>query len=188
MILKIAQLGQPVLRQVAQEVSLEEIKTPAFQQFIDDIQATLAEQRGAGLAAPQVFASKRLFLAAVHPPSEPEAAPGVEVFINPKIVAVSAEKAAAWEGCLSFPELLVLVQRVRGLRVEFLTRQGEPRTLELHGFPARVIQHECDHLDGILTLDRAESTKYIIKASEIDAVDKQIHNDISRDTEEGDEM
>jgi peptide deformylase len=170
MTLKIAQLGQLVLRQVATEVSAEEIHSPAFQQLVDDMLATLAHAQGAGLAGPQVYQSKRLFLAAVLPPADPEAPAGVEVFINPKIVAASAEKAAAWEGCLSFVELLVLVPRALAVRVEYLTRHGEPRAMEVQGFPARVIQHEFDHLDGILTLDRARSTKDIIKASEIDDV------------------
>jgi peptide deformylase len=168
--LKIAQLGQPVLRQVATEVSAEEIHSPALQQLIDDMLATLQQEKGAGLAGPQVFQNKRLFLAAILPAAEPEAPLGVEVFVNPILVGASAEIASAWEGCLSFPELLVLVPRARAVRIEFLTRHGEPRTLDLHGFAARVVQHECDHLDGILTLDRVLSTKHIIKASEIDAV------------------
>jgi peptide deformylase len=170
MTLKIAQLGQPILRQVATEVSTEEIRSPAFQQLVDDMLATLADAEGAGLAGPQVYQSKRLFLAAVLPSSEPEAPPGVEVFVNPRIVAFSTEKASSWEGCLSFVELLVLVPRAQAVRVEYLTRHGEPRTMEVQGFPARVVQHEFDHLDGILTLDRAKSTRDIIKASEIDEV------------------
>jgi peptide deformylase len=173
MVLKIAQLGQPVLRQRALEVSVEEINTPTFQQLVDDMLTTLAEEKGAGLAGPQVFVGKRLFLAGVLPPAEPEEAPGVEVFINPRIVAVSSEKASSWEGCLSFPELMVLVPRFQAVRLQYLNRHGEPQTLELHGFPARVIQHETDHLDGVLTLDRAASTKDIIKASEIDAVEEE---------------
>jgi peptide deformylase len=172
MVLKIAQLGQPVLRQPAQEVSAEEIETPAFQQLIDDMLATLESEKGAGLAGPQVFTSKRLFLARVLPCADPEALPGVEVFVNPRIVAVSAQKTTAWEGCLSFPELLVLVPRFLALRVRYLNRQGQEQLLELHDFPARVVQHETDHLDGVLTLDRAESTRDIIKASEIDAAEE----------------
>lgn len=170
MILKIAQLGQPVLRQPTTELSLDEIAAQPFQQLIDDMLETLAHEKGAGLAGPQVFAGKRVFLAAILPATEPEAPPGVEVFINPRIVAVSAEKSSAWEGCLSFPELLVLVPRFKALRVQYLNRQGEVQMLELGGFPSRVVQHETDHLDGVLTLDRAESTKDIIKASEIDAI------------------
>jgi peptide deformylase len=170
MTLKIAQLGQPILRQVAVDVSPEEIRTPQFQQLLDDMLATLAEARGAGLAGPQVFVSKRVFLAGVLPPSSEGESPGVEVLINPQIVSTSAERALAWEGCLSFHELLVLVPRHRRIQVQYLGRHGQPRSLDLEGFPARVVQHEYDHLEGILTLDRAPSTRYIVKASEIDAV------------------
>jgi peptide deformylase len=168
-VLDIAQLGQPVLRQVAGNVSADELLSPAFQQLVDDMLATLENEKGAGLAAPQVFHSKRLFLAAVLPPEQPDGAPGVVVFVNPQIVAASEEMASAWEGCLSFPELLVKVPRALAVRVEYVTRQGESTVMELEGFPARVIQHEFDHLNGILTLDRALTTRDIVKASEIDA-------------------
>jgi len=168
--LRIVQLGQPVLRQVADTLSAEEIASPEFQQLIDNMQETLALEQGAGLAGPQVFAAKRVFLAAVVPPAEPDGPPGVEVFINARLVGASAERASGWEGCLSFPELLVRVPRYRGVRIEYFDRQGQARAMELYEFPARVVQHELDHLDGILTLDRAESTRHIIKASEIDAV------------------
>jgi peptide deformylase len=117
-----------------------------------------------------VFASRRVFLAAILPPGEGEEAPRVEVLINPSVRPLSDERVAAWEGCLSFKELLVLVPRYRDLRVDYLNAEGQSRSLELHGFPARVVQHEYDHLDGVLTIDRAASTRDIIKASEIDAV------------------
>jgi peptide deformylase len=168
MTLKIAQLGQPVLRKVAAEVSTEELASPEFQKLVDDMLATLTNAHGAGLAGPQVYESKRLFLAAVLPPANPDDPPEVEVFVNPKIIGASKETASAWEGCLSFPELLVKVPRALAVRITYQTRQGETRTLELQGFAARVIQHENDHLHGILTVDRAVSTKDIIKASEID--------------------
>jgi peptide deformylase len=93
----------------------------------------------------------------------------VEVFINPKLTALSGERGLSWEGCLSFMELLVLVPRYKRVRVEYLDRRGRPQTLDLEGFPARVVQHEYDHLEGVLTIDRAPSTRYIIKASEVDA-------------------
>ncbi len=175
--LTIAQLGQPVLRQVAAEVPFDEINSPTFQQLIDDMLATLEEEKGAGLAGPQVFQPKRLFLAAVLTPPEPKARPGVVVLVNPKIVGASEETARAWEGCLSFPELLVLVSRAVAVRVEYLNRFGEAGVMELEGFSARVIQHEMDHLNGVLTIDRMESTRDIIKASEFEAVK------LSRETE-----
>jgi peptide deformylase len=165
MVLEIAQLGQPVLRQPAAEVPLELIAVAEFQEFIHEMLATLRQQNGAGLAAPQVFASERIFLAAILPAAKEDDPPGVEVFINPTVTPLAVEKESAWEGCLSFPELLVLVPRYRAVRIDYVNAQGEPMTRELHDFPARIIQHEYDHLDGILTLDRAVSTHHIIKAS-----------------------
>jgi len=182
MVLKIAQLGQPVLRALAAEVPVDEIRTPEFQQFVQEMIDTLDAAEGAGLAGPQVFSSRRIFLAGVLPPVEEDGPRGVEVFINPRITAVSAQQARAWEGCLSFPELLVLVERPRAARITYLNRQGEPRTLDLADFPARVVQHELDHLNGVLTIDRAFSTRHIVKASEIEAVVE------AEDEEENDEI
>lgn len=168
--LPIAQLGQPVLRQVARPVPVDEITTPEFQQLLDEMIATLDKAKGVGLAGPQVFQGKRIFLAQVLPPLDPEADPELEVFINPLLTYLSDEESLAWEGCLSFQELLVLVPRHQSLRVQYLNRRAEPRVLDLAKFSARVIQHENDHLDGILTVDRALSSHHIVKASEIKAV------------------
>jgi peptide deformylase len=170
MSLQIAQLGQPVLRQVAAEVGAEERASAEFRQLVAEMEATLREEEGAGLAAPQVFQSKRMFLARVEPLEEGAPLPPPVVFINPRIVGASVEQAAAWEGCLSFRELLVKVTRPLAVRIEFLDLEGAARALDLHGFPARVVQHELDHLDGVLTIDRAQTTLHIIKASEIAAV------------------
>jgi peptide deformylase len=168
--LNIAQLGQPVLREPTVAVPVEEITSPAFQQFLQAMRETLLAAKGAGLAAPQVFSNRRVFLAAILPSPEPEGDPEIETFINPRLVGVSEERDEKWEGCLSFPELLVLVPRPRAVRMDYLNANGEPRRIELLDFPARVVQHEYDHLEGILTLDRAKSSRHIVKASEIDAV------------------
>ena len=170
MLLKIAQLGQPVLREVAQPVAADALGDPALRQFLADMHETLAAAGGVGLAAPQVFSSRRVFLAKILPPAQQDDPPGVEVFINPRLTVLSDEAVAAWEGCLSFQELLVLVPRPRAVRVDYFDAAGQPKALALEGFPARVVQHEYDHLEGILTIDRAESTLDIVKASEIDAV------------------
>lgn len=169
MTLPVAQLGQPILRQTTQEVTPQEVADPAFQTFLDEMIATMRSARGVGLAAPQVFDRRRLFIADVFPPlpSGEKAAPGV--FINPKLRDLSGEVEASWEGCLSFLELLVLVPRHRSLIIDYLDRTGAKQSVPLQGFPARVVQHEFDHLEGILTIDRAPSTRYIIKSSEIDA-------------------
>jgi peptide deformylase len=168
--LKIAQLGQPVLRKPAVEVSAAEIASDAFQQFLRDMTDTVTAEQGAGLAAPQVFASKRVFLALLDIPEDDDAPRQYTALINPRIVGVSQETQQAWEGCLSFPELVVLVSRHKAVRVEYLDSSGQPQTIEVAGFPARVVQHEFDHLNGILTIDRAASTRDIIKASELDTV------------------
>ncbi|MGH9646843.1 MAG: peptide deformylase [Bryobacteraceae bacterium] len=164
--LKIAQLGQPVLRQVAAEVPVAEIASAEFQNFLDEMAATLEAAEGAGLAAPQVYVSRRVFLAAVLPALEEDGPPEIECFINPRLTFTTAEETGAWEGCLSFPELLVLVPRPRQVRIEYLNARGEASALDLEGFAASVVQHEFDHLEGILTLDRAQSARHIIKASE----------------------
>lgn len=169
MTMEIAQLGQPVLRYKAEEIPAEEIPTEAFQKFIDEMMATVTEAGGAGLAGPQVFARRRIFLAGVLPSASEEESSAMEVFINPRLTALSEKQLIAWEGCLSFLELLVLVPRYEAVKIEYLNRHGEEKSLELRDWPARIVQHENDHLDGILTVDRAPSTRYIIKASEVEA-------------------
>jgi len=165
----VAQLGQPVLRTAAQEVPESEIAKPEFQAFVDHMHQVLETAGGVGLAAPQVFRSQRVFLAALPSGEDPDELV-VETFINPKLSNQSAEMQDRWEGCLSFIELMVLVPRHISLTVDYLDRQGNPKRLQLSGFPARVVQHENDHLDGVLTIDRARSPMEIIKASEFDDV------------------
>jgi peptide deformylase len=170
--LPIAQLGQPVLRRRAEPLPSEAIASQEVQEFLAAMRQTLAESGGVCLAAPQVFVSRRIFLAQLATPEEDEDTPlpPPEVFINPRVLAVSAEAEASWEGCLSFPELLVLVSRPRQVRIEYLDAAGTLRILDLEGYAARVVQHEYDHVDGVLTIDRAASPRDIVKASEIEAV------------------
>jgi peptide deformylase len=164
MALSIAQLGQPVLRVVTNPVPKEEIATARFQRLIDEMIDTLAKVDGFGLAAPQVFVNDRLFVARVQHNTH-----NVDVFINPIITTKKDDRKSDWEGCLSFPELQVLVPRHCSIRVEYLDRHGIAGALDLDGLAARVVQHELDHLDGILTLDRAASTRDIIKTTEFAA-------------------
>ncbi len=173
-ILKVAQLGQPILRARANEVAPEELRSRDFQNFLDEMVETLIEQHGVGLAAPQVFDGRRVFLAAVleEEGADEEEPAQIEVFINPVFESKSAEVESDWEGCLSFRELLVLVPRHQSVKIRYQNRLGEAKILDLVGYFARVVQHELDHLDGVLTIDRASSTRDIIKASEIDAVEE----------------
>ena len=165
----VAQLGQPILRTPAPEISVAEIRTPEFQAFLEHMHQVLHATGGVGLAAPQVFRSQRVFLAALPDPADPDELV-VETFINPRFSELSAEMEDRWEGCLSFIELMVLVPRHTALTVDYQDADGSPHRKRLEGFPARVVQHEYDHLDGVLTIDRARSPKDVIKASEYDDV------------------
>lgn len=165
----IAQLGQPVLRRKADLVPDELFNTPELLRLIDQMKVTLKSSGGVGLAAPQVFVTSRVFLAMTNP-GDSDDAPLVEAFINPALTPLTEEKESSWEGCLSFLELNVLVPRFRAVRIDYSTPHGDKKSLELHDFAARVVQHENDHLDGILTIDRAASTLDIVKTSEIEAV------------------
>jgi peptide deformylase len=148
-ILKVAQLGHPVLRQVAREVTPEELASPQFQQFLDDLLETMEEYDGAGLAAPQVHVPVR---AAVLTLTD---ARGPEFFVNPRITVLSDTTRRTWEGCLSVEGFRALVERPDHVRVDALDRDGTEKVLEIRGFGAVVLQHEFDHLDGVLYVDRA---------------------------------
>ncbi len=157
-ILKVARLGHPVLREPALSVPPERIPTPEFQRFIDDMIETMREYDGVGLAAPQVHVPWRLAtIEVVGNPRYPEApAVPLTVLVNPEIHAAGEEKEADWEGCLSVPGLRGKVPRVSALDVRALDRDGNPIVWRAEGFPARIVQHEVDHLDGRVYLDRME--------------------------------
>ena len=164
----VAQLGQPVLRRPAAEVAPDRLRSPEFQALVERMLQTLDTAGGVGLAGPQVFAGERVFIATVLPGPKPSDPRKLEVFVNPRLSELSEDGDIRWEGCLSFIELLVRVPRHLKLRIDYLDRHGAAKTLRLEGFPARVVQHEYDHLDGVLTLDRAASPRDVIKASELD--------------------
>ena len=155
-ILKVARMGHPVLRQKARQVEPSEIKTPAFQKLIDDMCDTMEEYSGIGLAAPQVHEDVRLFVAGYDSEEGDPDFPRI-VLVNPVITVVDATEVEDWEGCLSIPEIRGKVPRAREIRVTALDRQGRKIEMKARDFVARVIQHETDHLDGVLFLDRMES-------------------------------
>lgn len=154
-ILKVARIGHPVVRQPARDLTLDELRSPAMQKFIDDMFETMVEYEGVGLAAPQVHVSLRLAVIEVKGSDEraDDAVPPT-VLVNPRVTPVGTKKASAWEGCLSVPDLRGVVPRFERLRLEALDRHGNPWSVEAQDFYARVIQHECDHLDGNVYLDR----------------------------------
>ena len=154
-ILKVARLGHPAVRRPAREVSPDELHSPALQRLIDDMRQTMYEYEGVGLAAPQVHEGLRLAVLEV-PSSDRRTEGGVafSVLVNPVVTALGEETVDGWEGCLSVPDLRGLVPRLARLRLEALDREGRRYEVEAEGFHARVIQHECDHLDGGVYLDR----------------------------------
>jgi peptide deformylase len=155
-ILKVARLGHPVLRKVTESVSQRELQSPALQKFIDDMIETMKEYDGVGLAADQVHESKQIaVLEVADNPRYPEK-PRVPltVLVNPTITPLSEDMEEDWEGCLSIPDLRGMVPRYKGVRVQALDRQGKEIDFVANEFHARVIQHEFDHLNGRVYLDR----------------------------------
>jgi peptide deformylase len=169
-ILKIARMGHPVLRAKTRALHPSEIRTPRIQQLIDDMFETMKEYQGVGLAAPQVHASLRLFVAGFPPRRDEEDEEEDEdareddgedvpmmTLINPEIEPVTRETVEDWEGCLSIPDIRGRVPRARQITVRGYDRTGKKVEMQASGFTARVIQHETDHLDGVLFLDRMKT-------------------------------
>jgi peptide deformylase len=154
-ILKVARMGHPVLRQRGHPLEKSELLSPGVQQLIDDMIDTMHEYSGVGLAAPQVHQSVRLFVALLE--EEPDSSTAATVVVNPEIVPNTSAREEGWEGCLSIPDIRGLVPRVTDVIVRALDRHGRAIELRLRDFPARVAQHEADHLDGVLFFDRMTS-------------------------------
>jgi peptide deformylase len=159
-ILKVARMGHPVLRTPARPIDRPAIKSAAVQRLIEDMMDTMTEYHGVGLAAPQIHESVRLFVVAFDPTQpEPRDDEPMEPFaiINPEITAIGDEIVEDWEGCLSIPDIRGRVPRLRELKLRAHDRKGDRFELRLQNFQARVIQHENDHLDGVLFFDRMRS-------------------------------
>ncbi len=160
--LEIAQVGNPILRQQAQCVT--DITDEKLQQLIDTLLTTAMEAKGVGIAAPQVSQSYRLFIVCSHPNPRYPDAPLMEpkVMINPRLISHSEEIVKGWEGCLSVPGVRGLVPRYQKITVEYLDRYGQLYQQEFTDFVARIFQHELDHLNGILFIDRVENKEDLV--------------------------
>jgi peptide deformylase len=152
-ILKVARMGHPVLRAKARLVESRELKTVALQKLIDDMMETMYEYGGVGLAAPQVHESLRVFVATLDADGKGEAI----AVLNPEIAVAGPDIVEGWEGCLSVPEIRGRVPRAQRIKLSAIGRDGKRLEIDAHDFPARVIQHETDHLDGVLFFDRMRS-------------------------------
>jgi peptide deformylase len=158
-ILKVARMGHPVLRAKARPLEKAELRSADVQRLIDDMIDTMVEYHGVGLAAPQVHQGTRIFVASldIDRSDDQDREPEPIALINPEITVVGSDVVEEWEGCLSIPDVRGRVPRAREIRVRALDRHGSRIELHAHDFPARVIQHETDHLDGVLFFDRMRS-------------------------------
>lgn len=147
-------MGHPVLRERARPLDPSEIATTRIQRLIDDMFETMEDSQGIGLAGPQVHEKIRLFVAGVD--DEEGTMPPV-VIINPEVTPIGSDVEEDWEGCLSIPDIRGRVPRALDVRIRALDRHGRSISMTANGFPARVIQHETDHLDGVLFFDRMSS-------------------------------
>ena len=148
-------MGHPVLREKALRVERGDLRKPPLQRLIDDMVETMHEYHGVGLAAPQVHVGVRIFVAVFEDDGDGEG--DATAVINPEIVANDPAREGGWEGCLSIPEIRGLVPRYTDITLKGLDRTGHAMEMQLKKFAARVAQHETDHLDGVLFLDRMQS-------------------------------
>lgn len=157
---KIAQIGHPILRKRAREVTEGELTSPEIQTFIDDLVETMRDANGAGLAAPQVYEPLRICAIEVENNPRYPYKPRIPltILVNPVLEPIGMETFQNYEGCLSVPNLRGLVPRFAELRVCALDRHGHPVDMIARGITAGTFQHECDHLDGKLFLDRVTDT------------------------------
>jgi len=155
-ILKVPRLGHPVLRRPARPVPPEAIGHLEVQRLIDDMIETMHEYAGVGIAAPQVHEGLRIIVleSAANPRYPDKPAVPLAAYVNPTLTTLGDETEEDWEGCLSIPDLRGRVPRARRVRLAALDRHGRPVDLEAEGWHARILQHECDHIDGRLFVDR----------------------------------
>lgn len=169
---KVARMGHPVLRKKARHLTDEEIRSPWLENLIQDMVDTMEEYGGIGLAAPQIHESVAVAIIDYQDDNpkyrdtdggskkgggDAKRSIPLSVFINPKITVLDSKEQGYWEGCLSVPEIRGLVFRPRKIRVDYVSLEGEKKSIVAEDFLATVFQHELDHLDGVLFVDRVRS-------------------------------
>ena len=171
-LLRVAKLGDPILRQKTKLVDLEVLRSQGnkIQALIDNMIETMREEDGVGLAAPQVFQSLRLVVIESSFNERYPEAPNIPltVLVNPSIKCYGEEKALGWEGCLSLKDLRGLVPRSKEITVEYFDREGNLVIIDAEGFLAVVLQHEIDHLDGKVFLDRMNDLSQLAYVEEFE--------------------
>lgn len=174
-LLKIAHVGHPILRQRSREISREELASDRTQRFIDDLVETMRDANGAGLAAPQVHEPIRICAIEVKDNPRYPYKPNIPltILVNPVIKPISEEQFDNYEGCLSVPNLRGVAARFADIEVSYWERDGGPVTKIVRGLTAGTFQHECDHLDGKLFLDRVTDPSTLATWAEFDRFHKQ---------------
>ena len=160
----VALIGDPILRQVARDLEPDDIRTPVVRSLVEDMIDTMHELGGIGIAAPQVSESIQLAIIEIPETSSryPNMAPlALTVFVNPRITVMDHTEQALWEGCLSVPDLRGLVHRPREVLVDYQDLQGLRQSVMARDFLASAVQHELDHLQGVLFIDRVRDTTKI---------------------------
>jgi peptide deformylase len=174
----ILQIGHPQLRHLAQPIT--NFADDSLQTMIDQALIQLIQAGGVGIAAPQVGDGRSWCIVASHPslryPDAPYMAP--LVMLNPRIVDRSETEDCGWEGCLSVPGLRGLISRSTSVQVAYHNRDGQSRTETFEGFVARIVQHECDHLQGVIFLDRVETMTDLLSEAEYRRTVLQISEDL----------
>ncbi len=165
-IVNFAQLGDPVLRRKAEQV--DDVSSIYIQNVIESMFTKLSLSNGVGLAAPQIFHSVCIIIVASRPSERYPFAPEMDplVMINPSFEVLSKKRKKDWEGCLSIPGIRALVVRYDKIKINYLDRLGSQQQLLAEDFVARIFQHEYDHLNGLVYLDRVEDNKDIIVETE----------------------
>ena len=159
---KIIKMGHPTLRQRAKSLQKRDLTKARFKNLLSDMVDTLRDYGGVGLAAPQIDESLRVVIIEIR---DTNLRYGVQklfpltVFVNPEIELIDSQTAGFWEGCLSIPGMRGYVERPQNISVSFINELGDFSTLDLHGFPATVLQHELDHLNGVLYVDRMKDLR-----------------------------
>jgi peptide deformylase len=163
---EIAQLGADILRQQARQV--DDFSCPKFLALLDTLQAVMQESNGVGIAAPQIGESWQIVIIASRQTARYPHAPDMSpvVMVNPSYQVLNASMHKDWEGCLSVPGIRALVPRYQSIKIDYQNTLGQPEQLMLDDFPARVFQHEFDHLQGLVYLDRVETNRDIVSESE----------------------
>jgi peptide deformylase len=197
--LKIVQAGDPVLRQQARALTTDEIHGPRVQGLIAMMRETMRDAPGVGLAAPQIGESLQLVV--IEDPRELQAGLTAEqlaerersavpfhVLVNPTLEIVGDEVVEAYEGCLSFSSFTMIVPRARRVRVEALDEHGAPVVKDASGWYARILQHEIDHLRGVLCIDRMRSRTFTSVRNHGRLVDGRTVSEVLRAVGETDEV